>query len=93
VQKPTVTKRRLGGFVSSRLFQSLALGIGVLQVGAGHRMWCRPILWHWPSERCARVWAVAAHGPERSSPGPTTCPYSPECVEGECFELRRDGVL
>ena len=28
-----------------------------------------------------------------SSPDPSSCPYSSECVEGEFYELRVDGVL
>jgi hypothetical protein len=30
---------------------------------------------------------------DRSAIGPSSCPYSPECVEGGFCELRRDGVL
>jgi hypothetical protein len=40
--------------------------------------------------------SLAVHffvGPGRSSLGPSSCPYSAECVEGVMCELRRHGVL
>src|SRR5829696_5366465 len=40
---------------------------------------------------CLGVWSVAAHGPERSSLGPPSCPYSPKCVEGVFPEVRQEG--
>ena len=32
-------------------------------------------------------------GPGYKGPGPSSCRYSPECVEGAFYELRAEGVL
>jgi hypothetical protein len=40
-----------------------------------------------------RAVPTAVEGPQRESPGTSSCPYSPKCVEGVFSEVRRDGVL
>src|SRR5829696_47571 len=53
-----------------------------------------PVAKERPPYKSRTISLLTIRGAEaNSSLGPSSCPFSPECLEGEFSELRRDGVL